>query len=121
VREPIAAQNDDALRARITDLVRHAAQGNRAFDANYEAAGRAMASAGAAGSDSWVMAQQAFSRLEASRAETMAALADLEALNLERTDIPTSEEDRAALDAAIAEAGRIAAGQQARLDRVRRD
>ena len=119
MREAPAVADDAVLRARIQALVGEARQGARTFDDDFAAAERAAAGAGAAGSDSWIAGQQAISRLEAARGRTGNAAAELDQLNLARADLPTSAGDQAALDAAIAEAARIAANQQARIDRLR--
>ena len=121
VREAPVVPANAALRARIEQLTDALRRGERRFDGDYGAAASAARAAGAQGSESWVVAQQAISRLEASRAQTTAALADLNQLRLERADLPTSEEDQAALDTAIAFGDRVAADQQTRIDRLRRD
>lgn len=121
VREAPVVPPNEALRARIEQLTDALRGGEARFDRDYEAAASAARAAGPRGSENWVVAQQAISRLEASRAQATAALADLNQLRLERADLPTSEEDQAALETAIAFGDRIAAEQQARLDRLRRD
>jgi hypothetical protein len=120
VRTPAAVADDAALAARIEALLAQARHGMSAFDAAFGATARAAAAAGAAGSDSWIAAQVAISRLEAARTETTDAGAELDRLAEARADQPTSAADRAALAAAIAEADRLAAGQQLRIDRLRR-
>jgi hypothetical protein len=112
---PVVA-DDPALRARIAALLDEARAGQRAFEAEAPGAERAAARAGREGSDSWLEAQQAISRLEAARGRSGTALADLHALALARAAGPTSEADQAALKAAIEEAEAIAAGQQQRID-----
>ena len=121
VREAPVVARDAGLGARIEALTDALRSGDRRFDTDYAAASGAARAAGPRGSESWVVAQQAISRLEASRAETMAALADLNQLRLERADLPTNADDQAALETAIAFGDRIAAEQQARIDRLRRD
>jgi hypothetical protein len=118
VREAPIVPDDPAVRARIAALIAEARQGERAFDAEYGAAARAAARSGPTGSDAWVAAQLALSRVEAARGRTAAAAAELHQLALERADQALSAADRQALDDAIAEADRIAAGQQARIDRL---
>src|SRR3954467_4490793 len=61
---PVVA-DDASLRARIAALLTQAHDGERAFDADLPAAERAAAHVGAEGSDSWIEAQQAISRLQA--------------------------------------------------------
>ena len=119
VRTPPAVASDPALRARLTELIALARQGERDFEAAYGPAQAAAGAAGAQGTESWVSAQEAISRLEAARAETTRALADLDRLAIERADLPTNAEDHAALLAAIEQAAAIAAGQQSRIDRLR--
>src|SRR5689334_5419853 len=77
-----AVADDAALRARIAALVAEAREGARAFEADRPATERAVAHIGPTESDSWVEAQQAISRLEASRGRTMDAAAELHQLRL---------------------------------------
>jgi hypothetical protein len=116
---PVVA-DDPALVARIAALLGEVRVGQRAFEAEAPVAERIAAKAGARGSDSWLEAQQAISRLEAARGATGAALAELHALDLARASAPTSEADQTALKAAIEEAEAIAARQQQRIDRLSR-
>jgi hypothetical protein len=120
VREAPVVADDPALRTRIAALIGEARQGDRSFDADYGAAARAAAGAGPAGSNGWIAAQQALSRIEASRGRTSDAATELHQLALERADQAMSAADREALDGAIAEADRLVAGQQARIDRLPR-
>ena len=119
VRPAVDVPSDVELRGRIAELRRQAAEGERSFEAMLGPADAAIAAAGAAGSESWIEAQQALSRLEASRAATTQALAELDRLVVVRAEIATSSEDFAAIESAIAEVERIAASQQARWDRLR--
>ena len=119
VRQAPVVPADAALRARIAALLDEVRQGARTFDADFAGAERVAARAGAAGSDSWIDAQQAISRLEAARGRTSAAVAELHQLDLARAALPTGAADQEALEAAIAEADRTAANQQARMDRLR--
>jgi hypothetical protein len=116
---PVVA-DDAALRTRIAALAAEARQGDRAFDADLPAAERATAHVGAEGSDSWIEAQQAISRLQASRGRTDEAAAELHQMRLAQAAQPTSAADLAALDAAIEEVLAMAERQQQRLDRVER-
>ena len=116
---PVVA-DDAALRTRIAALIAEAREGGRAFDADLPAAERAAAHVGAAESDSWVEAQQAISRLQASRGRTDEAAAELQQLRLTRAGQPTSAADLAALDAAIEEISALVDRQQAQLDRFSR-
>lgn len=120
VRTAPAIADDPALRARVAELLAEARAGARAFDADFGAAERAAAHAGPEGSDGWIEAQQAISRLDAARGQTGEALAELHQLRLARAGQPTSAADLAALDAASQEAEAIAARQQQRIDRLSR-
>jgi hypothetical protein len=120
VRETPTIADDGALRTRIAALLGEAQEGGRRFDADFGQAERAAARGGAEGSDSWIAAQEAISRLEAARARTGNAAAELDQLNLTRANLPTSAADQETLDAAIAEVARIDSNQQARIDRLRR-
>ena len=115
-----AVADDPAVRARIAALLSQAREGERAFAADLQAAERATAHSGAEGSDSWIEAQQAISRVEAARARTDDAAAELHQLRLTHTQQPTSAADLAAIDAAIAEVAALVENQQRRLDRVNR-
>jgi hypothetical protein len=119
MRPEPAVADDAQLRARIGALVAQALEGLGTFDAAYPAAERAANAGGAQGSDSWVVAQQALSRLEAARSNTGTARAELDRIAIERATLPTSAGDRAMLERAIAEAERIAMNQQVRLDTLK--
>ncbi|MEA3014317.1 MAG: hypothetical protein QOD42_2862 [Sphingomonadales bacterium] len=119
VREAPIVADDPVLRARIAELVAGARQGERAFDAEYDRAARTAARSGPVGSNAWIEAQQALSRVEAARGRTADAAAELHQLALERADQPLSAADREALDAAITAADGLLAAQQARLERLR--
>lgn len=84
-RKPTPQPDDPALAGEIDRLLAEAGAGGAAFDSAFPAAQAAATAAGAAGSDSWIEAQQALSRLESARARTTAALADLDRLAVERT------------------------------------
>jgi hypothetical protein len=119
-REAPTVADEPALRARIAALRDQAREGMRTFDGAFEGAERSAARAGAEGSDSWVEAQLALSRLEAARGRTADAAAELDRLDLERADQATSAADQALLEEAIAEAARLTANQQDRIERIRR-
>ena len=123
VQEPVhpavEVPSDPALRARIAELERQAAEGNRAFEAALGATEAAVGAAGKHGSDSWVEAEQALSRLEATRAPTTRALAELDRLAIERAEVATNAEDFAAINAALASVDQVTARQQQRWDRLR--
>ena len=120
VREAPQIPDDRALRVRINALLAEARAGDAAFERDHEAAARAAARAGPEGSDSWIDAEQAYSRAEASRSRATDAATELHQLALARAGQPTSASDLAALEAAIAQADGIVAAQQARMDRIRR-
>ncbi len=115
----VEVPSDPALRSRLVELRRQAHEGERSFAAAIGSTEAQLGRAGAAGSESWVEAQQALSRLEATREATMRALAELDQLAIGRAEVPTSSEDFAALNAAIAEVERLAVSQQQRWDRLR--
>jgi hypothetical protein len=111
-----ALPDGPGLEARLDPFVAAARQGEAEFAAALAAARSAVGRAGAAGSDSWVEAQQALSRAEVARASTTAALADLDALTLaEARQRPLSPADIARLDRAVQEVQGIADSQQERI------
>ncbi len=113
---PTEAPDDAGLPARIEALTAQARRGEADYQAALPEARSAAASAGASGSDSWIMAQQSLSRLEAARATTAAALADLDALALaENSARPLSAADRKRLEAATREAQALAERQRAEI------
>ena len=119
VRTLPTAPSDAALRARTSELLAQAQEGERAFDAAYAPALAAARAAGGQGSESWVEAQQAVSRAEAARAATTAALAALDALALERANVPTDAGDFENLREALGLVSALSAEQQRRLDGLR--
>lgn len=120
VREAPQIADDSALRVRINSLVAEARAGNAEFERDYGEAARTAARAGAEGSDSWMAAQQALSRVEAARGRTSTAAAELHQLATARASQPTSAADQAALAAGIAQADGVVAAQQARMNRLSR-
>jgi hypothetical protein len=118
-RQPTPQPDDPALAAEIDRLAGEAKGGAAAFDAALPAAEAAATAAGGVGSDSWVEAQQALSRLESARARTTAALADLDRLAVERASAGTlSDDDRNALRAATDQLQALADSQAERLLRL---
>ena len=115
---PVVAA-DPALRERIAELLRSARSGEAEFQSALSAARASVGLAGAAQSESWIEAQQALSRLESARAATVTALAQLDALSVERARVPTNAAEFEALLAAVESAGSLAAGQQAEINRLR--
>ncbi len=116
VRTPPAVADNAALGAQIADVVARARQGQRAFAAVEDRAAAAVRGAGGRGSDTWVAAQEALSVLEAARAPTTRALADLDQLLIARAAVPTSAADFQRLEAARDEAQALARAQTARIE-----
>lgn len=118
-RKPTPQPDDPALAGEIDRLVAEARAGAAAFDSALPAAESAAKAAGAAGSDSWIEAQQALSRLETARARTTAAIADLDRLSVERTGAGTlGEGDSERLRRASEELQAVSASQADRLQRL---
>jgi hypothetical protein len=118
-RKPTPQPDDPALAGAIDRLLDAARAGAAQFDAALPAARTAAAAAGGTGSDSWLEAQQALSRLEAARARTTAAVADLDRLAVERTSAGTlGEGDSERLRRATEEMQAISASQADRLQRL---
>jgi hypothetical protein len=109
VSTAIARPVDPALVAQLGELVRAAQQGDGAFAAAAGEAQRLATSAGAAQSESWIVAQQAVSAAVAARAPTTRALGDIDALAasaLARQN-GIAPADLGAIEAAAAEVGAI--------------
>ncbi len=119
VRTPVMVASDPALLTRLAELRRLAAEGQSDFAAALEPARRAAAAAGGARSESWIIAQQALSRLEESRGPTSRALAELDRLRLQRAALPTAQGDFDEVEAAFAEVARLAEAQQRDLAALR--
>jgi hypothetical protein len=86
VAPPGALPADLAGRLKVWEA--DAAKGQSGFAGERDAANRAVAAASGAAiaSESWVVAQQAISRLIAARAPTTSALADIDRLYMQRSD-----------------------------------
>ena len=118
-RKPTPQPDDPALALEIDRLVAEAKAGADEFDSALPAAETAAGRSGPAGSDSWIEAQQALSRLESARARTTAALADLDRLAVERAAAGTlGEADAQRLRVATAEIQALADSQADRLQRL---
>jgi hypothetical protein len=118
-RKPVPQPDDPALAGEIDRLLAEAKAGAAIFDSAFPAAQRTAGAAGAAGSDAWIEAQQALSRLETARARTTAAQADLDRLAVERTGAGTlGEGDAERLRSATAEIQTLADAQADRLQRL---
>jgi len=98
---PAATHSDAALVQQVAALAAEGEAGARDFEEAYGPAAEAVERAGASGSDSWVEAQVAVSRLAAVEARAAGALADLNRIALEQEARATAESDRAAIAAAI--------------------
>lgn len=117
VDPPVAP--DAALRARAGALVAQAREGDRAFEGAHAAALPRIRAPGATGSDSWIQAQEAISRVEAARGATTGTLTEFDAWLVELADEPVNAElwaeiaeDRAAISALVDE-------QRQRLDSLK--
>ena len=118
VREVPVVAADLGLAARTAELLAEARRGQREFEAVLPAARARVRAAGAAASESWIEAQQAVSRLEAARALTVTALAQLDELAIERAARPTNAGQFQALLAAQEAAEELAQSQQAEIARL---
>lgn len=113
------AAPDAQLGADVERLLGSARQGQGEFAAILPAARSSAARAGAPGSESWVAAQIALSRLEAARGRTADALAEVERLLLARSNAPgANPQDLQRLEAAAAEVRALAEAQDAELARL---
>ncbi len=118
-RKPTPQPDDPALAAEIDRLLAAGRAGAAEFGKAFPAAEAAASAAGGAGSDSWIEAQQALSRLESARARTTAALADLDRLAVERTSAGTlGSGDSERRRAAAAEMQALADSQSDRLAKL---
>ena len=115
---PAPIADDPALGARIGALTTQAREGQRRFAAALPLANRAAGRAGAAGSESWIEAQQELSRLESARSDTVAALAELDALAVERRAAGTSASDAARIEGALGEVRGLVEAQRAEVLRL---
>ena len=118
-RVPVPAPDDPAIAQHIAPLLEAGRSGEAAFDAALRRAREAAGRAGAAGSDSWVDAQQALSRAAAARTTTTRALADLDLYAVARAkEGPLSPADAERLSAATASLQAIADRQQSQIESV---
>ena len=124
-RLPLAAEAplgpvDPALASRLGQLIAEGNAGARSFE---ELVGQTEALASAAGpaqSESWIVAQQSLSGLEAARAKTTAALAEVDSIAAGRiqSNAGLTAGDLAAVEAASNQLRAIADGQNATIDRI---
>ncbi|MGZ8997427.1 MAG: hypothetical protein ACXW2T_01090 [Allosphingosinicella sp.] len=113
------APDDAGLPARIEALAAQARRGDAEYRAVLPEAREAAAKAGPSGSDSWIVAQQALSRLEAARSTTGSALADLDALAMaEASARPLSPADRERLNSATRDAEALAERQRSEIAKL---
>jgi hypothetical protein len=118
VPTPLVA-DDPALGTNIQKLIERARGGQRAFAQLLPSARRSAAEAGRSGSEPWIEAQQLVSRLEAARSPTVDALAELEALGIQRSeDAATSPLDRERVLAAVQEIRTLAEAQRVDFERL---
>ena len=111
-----------ALASRLAELLGQARSGDGEFRPLAEQAQRLAADAGAAQSESWIVAQQALSAAVAARGPTARALGDIDALGANRlqTQGGLSPADLAAIQEAGAEVGAIDQRQAAVVEDVQR-
>lgn len=105
---PPAAATAPKLVEQVAAHLVEARAGQAAFAAALPAANAGVARAGAPASEGWIAAQQAVSQLEAARAPTVAALAELDRLAVVRADTA----DLPAIAPALAETRALADAQE---------
>jgi len=107
-----------ALASRLAELVAEAHAGDAAFEPAMNQAERLAATAGPAGSEGWVAAQQALSTAQSARGPTGTALGDIDALgaNALQTQGGIAPNDLAAIKSAGAEVAMI---DQRQADRIK--
>ncbi|WP_414900837.1 hypothetical protein ACMT1E_13345 [Sphingomonas flavalba] len=124
---PAPTPPDSGLQARLDGFSAALDAADRDFAAALPAARRAATAAGAAGSESWIAAQQQITAVEALAGQASAALADIDSLYLDRANAAAGGGSPAGLDSlralraradALVTAQRTAADAlKARLDR----
>jgi hypothetical protein len=122
--DPLRPVVDAPDRAEVGERIRTssllAQGGEAAFERALTQARPLAARAGAAGSETWLAAQQAVSRAQAARAPTVAALADLDQFAAaEAVKAPLSTADYRRLIEALAQLQALAESQEARLGQLR--
>jgi hypothetical protein len=117
---PAPPPSDPQLRSRITELLAQARAGQTEFASLLPRAQAAIGRSGAAESEAWIEAQQQLSRLEAARARTVDALAELDSLGISRSAgaAATANQDRTAIAQAEDEVRALAEAQQTELARL---
>ena len=117
--EPVAGPVDPALARRLAELVAEGQAGARSFAAAEGQARSLAEAAGAKESESWVQAQQALSGLEAARAASTRALAEIDALAATRiAGGGLAVADLAAVEAAAGELRAVTDGQSQVIDAI---
>jgi hypothetical protein len=111
-----------SLTSRLAALVDQAQGGNARFDSAASEAERLSASAGAAQSEGWIVAQQALSGAIAARQPTVQALGDIDELaaNALQTQRGIAPNDLAAIHRAAELVGAIDRRQSERVDAIQR-
>ena len=110
---------DPRLGPELDRLLGAARAGQSEFAAALPAAQRSASRAGASGSEAWIAAQLALSRLEAARGRTVDTLTEIEALLLARSNAADANaQDLQRLEAAAAEVRSLAEAQEAEIDRI---
>ena len=111
-----------AIAVRLAELIALARAGDSAFVPLASVADRVAATAGAASSESWIVAQEALSAAVAARAPTVRALGDIDAIAATRLADQggLAPNDLSAIQAAASEVGAIERRQAARIAEVQR-
>jgi hypothetical protein len=117
---PVPPPADPALGGQLAGLLGNARGGDAKFKAAVPGTERAVRAAGKAGSDSWVEAQQALSRLETDRTATTVAAADLNTLLRSKMEAPTpaAQADIDSITAAIDQVRALSDAQDQVLGRL---
>ena len=114
------APNRAGLSEQVSGLVAAANDGDAAFERALAAARPLAARAGTSGSESWIAAQQAISRVEAARVATTRALGDLDQFaHTQAQEGPLSTADYERLTGALAQLQALADRQQDAVNRLR--
>ena len=124
--QPVRPMNDrpvkPALAAQLSALVDEARFGNAAFQPVIATAERLAASAGAAQSESWIVAQEALTTAIAARSPTANAQGDIDAIGASalQNQGGIAPNDLRAIDGAADEVATIARNQTDRIDAIKK-
>ena len=119
-RVPTPAPDLPALQGSVAGLLAEGRHGDSAFESALAAARPLVARAGAAGSETWLAAQQALSGAESARAPTVEALADLDTYAAgQAAKGPLSPQDAERIASATAQLQEMANRQHAALASLR--